>query len=696
MKAGAKRTSQKATRAPGTASARPKSLRTAAIPSRSQSEKTIAELARNRVVIEGVTPEIDGGRFAAKSHVGALFEVGADIFADGHEAIDAAFIYRPSGSEAWLESPMSFAGNDRWTASVKFPENRFYDYGFRAWRDLFATWRGDTAKKIAAGQAIGLELEEGRRLVEAAAIHVGKATDEGRALDVILSAFADAPETDAARFGVLYADGVGALMARTAPRANPSQYERLLKVFVDRRLGATGSWYELFPRSQAGDGVRHGTFEDVIGNLSYVRDLGFEVLYFPPIHPIGTTNRKGRNNSLRPEPGDPGSPYAIGSSEGGHDAIHPDLGSFEAFDRLVKAAREHGLEVALDFAIQCSPDHPWIKEHPEWFDWRPDGTIKFAENPPKKYEDIVNVHFYREAIPDLWLALRDIVLFWIGHGITIFRVDNPHTKPFPFWEWLIGEVRARHPETIFLAEAFTRPKVMKRLAKVGFTQSYTYFTWRNAKWEIEQYLTEMTTEESRFYMRPNFFANTPDINPPFLQTGGRPAFQIRLALAATLGGSYGIYNGFEISEAAAVPGREEYFNSEKYQLRAWNMDQPDNLSWDIRLMNKLRAEHAALADFANLTFYTAWNENMIYYGKRTPDNADFLLFHVCLDPHNAQDADFEVPLWEFGLGDDGAVEVEDMVSGNRFIWYGKIQHLRLDPYYRPYAIWRLIGPEGAP
>ncbi len=351
--------------------------------------------------------------------------------------------------------------------------------------------------------------------------------------------------------------------------------------------------------------------------------------------------------------------------------------------------------MAIDFAIQCSPDHPWIKQHPEWFDWRPDGTIKYAENPPKRYEDIVNVHFYRKAIPGLWYALRDIVMFWIEKGVTIFRVDNPHTKPFPFWEWLIEDVRSAHPGAIFLAEAFTRPKVMKRLAKVGFSQSYSYFTWRNAKWEIESYLTELTQEECRHYMRPNFFANTPDINPFYLQSGGRPAFQTRLVLAASLGGNYGLYSGFEICEAAGVPGKEEYLDSEKYEIRAWDFDQAENtISEDIRLINRLRRQHPALQEFTSLRFYTAWDDNILYYGKRSADGSDFLLFHVCLDPHAAHEADYELPLWELGLADDASVEVEDLVTGHRSTWYGKYHRIRLDPYYKPYAIWRLTVPGG--
>jgi starch synthase (maltosyl-transferring) len=483
-------------------------------------------------------------------------------------------------------------------------------------------------------------------------------------------------------------------MQRAGPRTHLTTYAKELAVWVDRRAAAFSAWYEMFPRSQSGDVERHGTFDDVIKRLPYVRDLGFDVLYFTPIHPVGRTNRKGRNNALKAEPGDPGSPYAIGSAEGGHDALHPELGSFEDFERLVDAARKHGLEIALDFAIQCSPDHPWIKQHPEWFDWRPDGTIKFAENPPKKYEDIVNVHFYRQAFPSVWYALRDVVVFWAERGVRVFRVDNPHTKPFPFWEWMIADVQARYPDAIFLSEAFTRPKVMKRLAKLGFTQSYTYFTWRNSKAELTEYLTELTRTEAREYYRPNFFANTPDINPVYLQSSGRAGFQARLVLAATLATNYGLYNGFEVCEGRPLPGKEEYLDSEKYEIKAWDMDRPGHIREDIRLVNRLRRERPALQQFANLEFYNAWNDRILYYGKYTSDLSDFVLVAVNLDPHNPQGAHFEVPLWEFGLADEASIEVENLVTGDRFSWTGKVQHMLLDPRERPYAIWRLARPKG--
>ncbi|MGP9805425.1 alpha-1,4-glucan--maltose-1-phosphate maltosyltransferase [Paracoccus sp. NSM] len=653
----------------------------------------MSRLAASRLAIEDISHIIDGGRFPAKAVAGQPEIVEADIFSDGHDVIAASLLTRAAGQDAFDETPMVFVVNDRWQARIVFSEPGDHEMALIAWRDLYATWLKEIAAKHAAGQAIALELEEGRRLIEAAGGPEGRAGRDDKALirailrDDKALARSKAPEAD--RLAVLASDEVAALMQRAGPRTHLTRSDAL-RVHVDREAAVFSAWYELMPRSQSGDAARHGTFDDVIARLPYVRDLGFDVLYFPPIHPIGRTNRKGPNNSLTAGPDDPGSPYAIGSEDGGHDAIHPELGDFDDFHRLIRAARDHGLEVALDFAIQCSPDHPWIKAHPEWFDWRPDGSIKFAENPPKKYEDIVNVHFYRDALPGLWHALRDVVLFWVDHGVRIFRVDNPHTKPFPFWEWLIAEVRRRDPGVIFLAEAFTRPKVMKRLAKLGFSQSYSYFTWRNDKAGLTEYLTELTQTDSRLVMRPNFFVNTPDINPRFLQSSGRPGFRTRLVLAATLGGNYGVYNGFEICEAAPVPGKEEYLDSEKYQLRAWDMDQPGHIQDDIRLVNRLRRDHPALRQFTNLTFCPAHHDQVLAYAKRAGE--DFVLVHVNLDPHNPAAFHFEIPLGELGLPDDASVEVRDLIHGNSFTWHGKTQWLELDPQTRPYAIWQIIAP----
>lgn len=644
-----------------------------------------------RIAIENVSPEIDGGRFAVKRAIGDLFVVEADIFGDGHDKLGAALRFCLCKDRDWHEVPMQLLDNDRWRGEFPLLKNARCLYTLVAWRDLFASWRDGVAKKHAAGQPLALELIEGRELVQQALADDSICPDAQPQLVGFLDALGNA-RSDDSRLELLMSDATRELMAQSGPRTNLSSYPKELEVWVDRRRAVFSAWYELFPRSQSGDPRRHGTFDDVIRRLPYLRDLGFDVLYLPPIHPIGQTSRKGPNNSPNSSPADPGSPYAIGSEQGGHDAIHPQLGTFADFERLLTAAKKHGLEVALDFAIQCSPDHPWLKEHPEWFDSRPDGSIKFAENPPKKYEDIVNVHFYRDAYPSLWYALRDIVLFWAGKGVKIFRVDNPHTKPFPFWEWLIREIQERHPDVLFLSEAFTRPKPMRLLAKLGFTQSYTYFTWRNTKQGLTDYLTELTQGETPQYFRPNFFVNTPDINPTYLQTSGRPGFQARLVLAATLACNYGVYNGFELCEARALPGKEEYLDSEKYQIVAWDWDREGNIRADVALMNRLRRTHPALQQFTNLRFYNAWNDQILYYGKATEDKADFLLVAVNLDPHNTQAAHFEVPLWEYGLSDSASIGVEDLVTGKRFTWTGKVQHMLLDPHERPYAIWRLEAP----
>ena len=457
----------------------------------------------------------------------------------------------------------------------------------------------------------------------------------------------------------------------------------------ERRTAEFASWYELFPRSQSGDPHRHGMLDDVVRRLPAIRDMGFDVVYFPPIHPIGKTNRKGRNNALKAGPDDPGSPYAIGSGDGGHDAIHASLGTFEDFQGLLSEARKVDLEIALDFAIQASPDHPWLKQHPEWFSWRPDGTIRYAENPPKKYEDIVNLDFYADgATPSLWVALRDTIRFWIDQGILLFRVDNPHTKPFPFWDWVIDDIRREHPQVVFLAEAFTRPKVMYRLAKAGFSQSYTYFTWRNTKSELTSYLTELTSEPLAGFFRPHFFVNTPDINPDFLQNAPRPAFLIRAALAATLSGLWGVYNGFELCEGKPDPQRKEYLNSEKYEIRAWDWNCPGNIIGEITALNRIRRENPALHSHLGLSFHNAWNENIMFFEKATVDRQNVVLVAVSLDPSAAQEADIEIPLWKFGLSDYDTLTAEDLMRGRELAWSGKYQRIRLDPEL-PFAIWRV-------
>jgi starch synthase (maltosyl-transferring) len=639
--------------------------------------------AASRLAIEMPSPAVDGGAFPVKAIAGELVSVEADIIFDGHDKIAAALRWQAPGDPAWHEVPMRPLGNDRWQAAFPLGALGRYGYEINAWRDRFETFRDELAKKSSAGVPISLELIEGETLLRAAAARAAKPLSA--ALQAVLAAL---PKQDeAGRLASLLSPDLARLMADADERPSLAK-SALIPVDAERIEARFSSWYEVFPRSMSDDPARHGTFRDVERHLPRIRDMGFDVLYFPPIHPIGAKNRKGRNNTLTPAADDPGSPYAIGSADGGHDALHPQLGTLEDFARLRAAAAAHGLELAIDFAIQCSPDHPWLKQHPGWFDWRPDGTIRYAENPPKKYEDIVNVDFYnKESVPDLWLALCDVVLFWASQGVKLFRVDNPHTKPLPFWQWMIGEVRARHPDAIFLAEAFTRPKVMYRLAKVGFSQSYTYFTWRNAKRELEAYLTELDTEPPKDFFRPHFFVNTPDINPVFLQNSGRPGFLIRAALAATLSGLWGVYNGFELCEAAAMPGKEEYLDSEKYQLRAWDWDRPGNIVAEISALNRMRRQNPALQTHRGVRFLTARNDAILFFEKATADRANVVLVAVSLDPFGAQEADFELPLWHWSLPDQASLGAEDLSTGETFAWSGKYQRMRLTPE-APYAIWR--------
>lgn len=642
-----------------------------------------------RLVLERVEPSVEGGAFAVKRVVGDRISVSAVIFADGHEQLAAELRWRAIDEDDWSSVRMTQGDNDRWEAEFTLDRMGRHEFVVEAWLDRFGGFQRGFAKKVDAGVDQPVDRAEGMALVRSAAGRSkgALAAQLEKQLGVMESA-----DADAATEGLLSKD-LRRLMDeaddrphRLASTAQPVDAERIEARF--------SSWYEIFPRSMTPDPARHGTFNDVIDHLPRIREMGFDTLYFPPIHPIGTANRKGPNNTLTPEEGDPGSPYAIGSPDGGHDAIHPELGSFEDFDRLVKAAADHGLEIALDFAIQASPDHPWLKEHPGWFAWLPDGSMKYAENPPKKYQDIVNVDFYGpDAVPGLWEALRDVILLWVEHGVKTFRVDNPHTKPLPFWEWMIGDVRARHPEVIFLSEAFTRPTMMYRLAKVGFSQSYTYFTWRDRKQELIDYITELTTEAPKDFYRPHFFVNTPDINPFFLQTGGRPAHRIRAVLAATLSGLWGVYSGFELCDATPLgAGKEEYLDSEKYEIRVRDWNAPGNIIEDVTRLNRLRRSNPALQTHLNTRFYVAHDENVIWYGKPAPSSdgalREIIMVMVNMDPHGAHGCEFEVPLWEFGLPDHAGIDVEDLVEGHRFEWNGKIQNIRLSPD-EPYRIWRL-------
>ncbi|MBA2934448.1 alpha-1,4-glucan--maltose-1-phosphate maltosyltransferase [Sphingomonas sp. CGMCC 1.13654] len=640
--------------------------------------------ATPRLVLEGISPSVEGG-FPAKRVVGDDVIIEALLYGDGHEQLAAELQWRALDEDDWRVARMTQLPNDTWRATLPLDRLGRYEFAVEGWLDRYGGYRRDFGKKRDAGVAETIDYAEGRLLVEQAMARADRATAE--VITAWLARYDTAPDDDA-RASLLLATDIAELIDAADERLHRIRSEPGW-IDAERIEARFSSWYELFPRSITEDKVRHGTFADVIGRLPAIRAMGFDTLYFPPIHPIGQSNRKGPNNTLTPGPNDVGSPYAIGSAEGGHDAVHPALGTMDDFDRLVAAAADHGLEIALDFAIQCSPDHPWLAEHPGWFAWRPDGSMKYAENPPKKYQDIVNVDFYGpDAVPALWIALRDIVLLWISHGVKVFRVDNPHTKPLPFWEWMIGDVRARHPDAIFLAEAFTRPNMMYRLAKIGFSQSYTYFTWRNDKQELTDYITELTTTAPRDFYRPHFFVNTPDINPLYLQASGRPGFRIRAVLAATLSGLFGVYSGFELCESAPVPGKEEYLDSEKYEIRPRDWQAPGNIIADIRLLNNLRRTHKALQTHLNTRFYVARNDTILYYGKRSPDGSEMILVMVNLDPHHPQEAHFEVPLWEFGLPDNGSVSVEDCAQGHRFDWRGKDQWIRLDPQ-EPYRIWRI-------
>jgi starch synthase (maltosyl-transferring) len=681
------------------------------LPAARGKQATVTAARAPRIAIEAITPAVDGGRFPAKRTVGESVDIEADVFMDGHDKMAVVLLWRAADERDWHEIRMQHVSNDRWRAALPLTRVGKVLFAIEAWRDAFATYRDELEKKTDAGLNVGVELEEGRLLVEAAAEH---AQAEGLAdTAATLKALAKSlkvPQSrdknkavarDAERIAALLSEATAAAMRQADARPFAARSEPALRIDVDRTAARFSSWYELFPRSQSGDPKRHGTFADVEKRLPAIAEMGFDTLYFTPIHPIGKTHRKGRNNSLTPRPDDPGSPYAIGSEEGGHDAIHPELGTLQDFRHLRDEAARHGLELALDFAIQCSPDHPWLKEHPDWFAWRPDGTIRYAENPPKKYQDIVNVDFYADgAIPGLWNALRDVVLYWVKEGVRVFRVDNPHTKPLPFWEWMIGDIRTRYPDTIFLSEAFTRPKPMYRLAKVGFSQSYTYFTWRHTKREFIDYLTELNTPPVADFFRPHFFVNTPDINPPFLQKSGRPGFLIRAALATTLSGLWGMYSGFELCEATPVPGKEEYLDSEKYEIRAWDWHRPGNIVAEITQLNRIRKQNPALQSHFGVRFLPASNENVLYFLKSTtPLNREdelgdnVILVAINLDPFAAHDTSIELPLTEFGLPDDGALDTDDLIGGGHFVWHGKHQHIRLDPFNLPYAIWR-IRPQG--
>ena len=643
-------------------------------------------------VIENLQPLVGGGRYPVKRVVGEDLVVEADIFKDGHDVVAAALKWRILGENIWHETPMSFIDNDRWRGVCTLYDNGIYEYTVEAWTDTFRGWQHEFAAKFEAGvSALTSEALEGAALLEAASRRAPEPTDAARLLELAQQI----RTAENAQINVIAHSGeLEVLMATYPDRSDATQYAPPPRVIVDRVAARVGAWYEFFPRSAEGRGDRGSTFRDCLPRIDDAKAMGFNVIYFPPIHPIGHTNRKGRNNSITCEPGDPGVPWAIGSEAGGHKAVEPSLGTLEDFEWLVGEIRQRKMELALDFAINCSPDHPYVKEHPDWFYSRPDGSIKYAENPPKKYEDIYPINFRCQNWRELWAEMVSIVIFWADRGVRIFRVDNPHTKPVAFWEYLITNVRAKYPDALFLAEAFTRPKMMKALAKAGFTQSYTYFTWRNSKRELIEYGTELAQTGMREYFRGNFWPNTPDILPFVLQDGGRPTFMTRVVLAATLSSVYGIYSGYELCENEALPDREEYLDSEKYQFKERDWDALGNIKEWITRLNQIRKENRALQFYDNLRFYDADNEAILFYGKMTPARDNIILVVVNLDPHRKQDSYVDVPIDEFGLMEGDTYQVHDLLSDSRYIWRGRRNYVELDPEIQPAHIFRVRRAAG--
>ncbi|MDZ7729682.1 MAG: alpha-1,4-glucan--maltose-1-phosphate maltosyltransferase [Dehalococcoidia bacterium] len=641
------------------------------------------------ISIVDIQPAVDGGRYPVKRVVGDTLSATAVVLKGGYESLRVELRYHRPGEHTWRGTPMRYVyEDDNWVAELPLDQVGAWQFTVAAATDHFGTWRNEIERKHGAGRDLSAEIQEGVELLR----HAAGAADSRVAsrLESVASEIASASPERAVELAL--DPELQLIMAVAEPREDLSIHEPVREIWVDRRRALFGAWYELFPRSQSPEPGEHGTLRDVELQLPRLADLGFDVIYLPPIHPIGHTNRKGRNNSLVAAPDDVGSPWAIGSEEGGHDAIHPQLGTYEDLEHLVAEARRYGIEIALDFAIQCSPDHPYVRDHPEWFRQRPDGSIKYAENPPKRYEDIVALDMTCPDYPALWEELRRVVLFWVRHGIRIFRVDNPHTKPIAFWDWLIREVRDDYPDVFFLAEAFTRPRLLHQLARLGFSQSYTYFTWRNTRPELEEYLEELTSGPGTDYLRPNFFANTPDILHEYLQHGGRPAFRIRATLAATLSPTYGIYSGFELCENVALrPGSEEYLDSEKYQVRQRDWDAPGNINDTIALLNRARRENPALQSLTNLRFHNADNPNIIAYSKATPDGANRMLMIVNLDPFNAHEATVQLDGDALGIGPGSTYTAHDLFTGQRFPWAGEANYVRLDPADEPAHLFRLEG-----
>ena len=618
-----------------------------------------------RVIIESVRPQVDGGRYPVKRVVGEEVLVEADVFGDGHDQVACELLWKFAEESEWHSVPMEFRHNDHWAAAFTVEKLGRYQYKVRGWVDPFLTWRRDLVKRRDAGQDLSIDLLIGSALLPG-------------------SILGDATRSADERYQAAMTAELPPPAPETVVESHPA-----LEVRVDPVKARFSTWYEMFPRSVRGDG-RHGSFRDVVERLPYVQEMGFDVLYFPPIHPIGSTARKGKNNAVSAQPGDVGSPWAIGAAEGGHKAIHPDLGTLEDFRYLVAEARKRNIDIALDIAFQASPDHPYVKEHREWFRARPDGTVQYAENPPKKYQDIYPFDFESPAWKSLWEELKSVFEFWVEQGVTLFRVDNPHTKAFAFWEWCLRELKDEHPELVFLSEAFTRPRIMHKLAKIGFTQSYTYFTWRNSKAELVEYFTELTQHPSREYFRPNVWPNTPDILHETLQSGGRAAFIVRIVLAATAAANYGIYGpAYELLEhSPREPGSEEYLNSEKYEIKRWDLERADSLRALIGRLNRIRHENPALQRDWSLRFHPIDNAQLLVYSKR--EGANVILAAVSLDFRHPQAGFVDLALPELNIAPHESFEVHDLLSGGRYTWSGARNYIELNPLQLPAHVFKVV------
>ncbi|WP_439554769.1 alpha-1,4-glucan--maltose-1-phosphate maltosyltransferase [Dyadobacter sp.] len=642
---------------------------------------------RKRVVITNVSPQVESGKYPARRAIGESIDFSADVFGDGHDVVAAAVIYKHESEENWNEVLMQFAGNDHWEANWSPDKEGFYQYQFTGWIDHFTTWKKGLVKKYDAHQDIAVEIKIGIELLEEASA-LAEAQHKSDFQQWI--EFFNNNTDYQASVNLAISDELAAAMSKIRYTDRITVFQKTFQLEVERKKAAFSSWYELFPRSASPEPEQHGTFKDVTALLPKVAKMGFDTLYFPPIHPIGEMKRKGKNNSLVPSETDPGSPWAIGNRLGGHKAVHPELGEIEDFEELVGEAKKLGIEIAMDIAYQCAPDHPYVKEHPQWFKWRPDGTVQYAENPPKRYEDILPFDFETHDWENLWNELKSVIDFWIEKGVSVFRIDNPHTKAFGFWEWMIGEVRKQHPRIIFLAEAFTRPRVMERLAKIGFNQSYTYFTWRNSKWEIEQYLNELTKTDQQYYFRPNFWPNTPDILPHHLVEGGENAHITRFILAATLSSNYGLYGPvYEYGVNTPHPGKEEYTDNEKYEIKHWDWDRYSRTRDIITRVNKIRKENPALQTTWNINFAETSNDMVICYTKADPHSNNLLIIAVNLDFFNTQGANIKVPLHKLGMHWEQSYRVRDMLSGELYDWHGEYNYVQMNPYEMPAHIFKI-------